>query len=171
MSTGISLDDLNALPADDFTHRLEDIFEHSPWVAERAAAARPFVSVEALHSAMCAAMRAATRDEQLALIRSHPQLAGKAALRGELTEASTSEQSGAGLDQCSPEEFARITELNDAYQQYFGFPFILAVRGCDRSGIIANMAERLSRAAEVEFDEALRQIERIAALRLADRVD
>lgn len=168
MSTTTSLDELNAMPVEDFTARLADIFEHSPWVAERAAVARPFASVDALHDAMCSAMRKANRDEQLALIRAHPQLAGKAAMRGELTEASTSEQSGAGLDQCSAEEFARITELNDAYQQRFGFPFILAVRGHDRTGIIANMAARVANAPEVEFDEALRQIERIAALRLKD---
>ena len=166
----IALDDLNAMPVQDFTAHLADIFEHSPWVAERAGASRPFADVDALYAAMCAVMRAATQAEQLALILAHPQLAGKAALRGELTEASTTEQSGAGLDRCSPEEFARITELNDAYQQRFGFPFILAVRGYDRAGIIANMAQRLSRPPDVEFDEALRQIERIAALRLADRV-
>ncbi|MCB1560494.1 MAG: 2-oxo-4-hydroxy-4-carboxy-5-ureidoimidazoline decarboxylase [Xanthomonadales bacterium] len=159
------------MPVEDFTARLADIFEHSPWVAECAAAARPFASVDALHAAMCAAMRNANPDGQLALIRAHPQLAGKAALRGELTESSTSEQSGAGLDQCSPGEFARITEFNDAYQQRFGFPFILAVRGYDRAGIIANMAARVSNAPAVEFDEALRQIERIAALRLKDRID
>ncbi|MEZ5463775.1 MAG: 2-oxo-4-hydroxy-4-carboxy-5-ureidoimidazoline decarboxylase [Lysobacteraceae bacterium] len=165
-----SLDLLNAMPIAEFTRELADIFEHSPWVAERAAATRPFIDTEALHAAMCAAMRAATREEQRALIRAHPQLAGKAALRGELTEASTSEQAGAGLDQCSPEEFACITELNDAYQQRFGFPFILAVRGYQRGDIIESLATRLQRDADVEFEEALRQIERIAALRLADRI-
>ena len=166
----LTLSELNALPAADFTLTLADIFEHSPWVAERAFAKLPFSDVEALHMAMCASMRSATTQEQLTLIRAHPQLAGRAALRGELTRASTDEQTGAGLDRCSPDEFVRINQLNDAYQARFGFPFILAVRGRDRQQIIDNMAERLERSPGKEFDEALRQIECIALLRLRDRI-
>ena len=164
----MTLDQLNNLPKQAFTDVLAGIFEHSPWVPERAWPQRPFASVDALHAAMCAVVADASVDEQMALIRAHPQLAGKAAVRGELTAASASEQSGAGLGQCSQEEFARITALNDAYQDSFGFPFILAVRGHSRQSIIANMDRRLTHAREVEVVEALHQIERIAGFRLAD---
>ena len=166
----MTLDELNALTDVDFETALGGVFEHSPWVAQRVCAQRPFASREALHAAMCATVAAAGEDAQLRLIRAHPQLAGKAAIRGELTAASTSEQSGAGLGQCSPDEFARINALNDAYQDRFGFPFILAVRGHDRASIIASMAVRLERDRDSEIAEALRQIERIAALRLADMI-
>jgi len=166
----MTLDQLNRLDRDAFIAQLGGIFEHSPWVAERVFAQRPFADVDALHDAMCAVVDAASAGEKLALIRAHPQLAGKAAVRDELTAASRSEQCGAGLDQCSPDEFARITELNDAYQQRFGFPFILAVRGHGRDSIIANMTQRLHNAPEHEHDEALRQIARIARFRLSDLI-
>lgn len=166
----MTLDQLNALPQPAFSEALAGIFEHSPWVPERAWPQRPFASIDALHAVMCAVVAVAHADEQMALIRAHPQLAGKAAIRGELTAASTAEQSGAGLDQCSAEEFARITALNDAYQQRFGFPFILAVRGHTRASIIAAMAARLGNVREDEIAEALRQIERIAGFRLADKI-
>jgi len=166
----MTLDQLNALPQDRFTAALAGIFEHSAWVPERAWACRPFKDVDALHAAMCAVVAKASGDEQMALIRAHPQLAGKAAIRGELTAASASEQSGAGLDQCSVEEFARITVLNDGYRQKFGFPFILAVRGHGRTSILANMASRLDNSDEAEVAEALGQIGRIAAFRLADMI-
>lgn len=164
----MKLDLLNQLDAADFTEALAAIFEHSPWVAERTWARRPFASIDALHTAMCETLARADIDDKLRLIRAHPKLAGKAAIRGELTAASTQEQSGAGLGHCSPEEFARISELNDAYDQRFGFPFILAVRGHTRSSIIANMALRTHNERDAEIAEALRQIERIAAFRLAD---
>lgn len=167
----ITLAALNEMPGEAFVATLAGIFEHSPWVPERVAARRPFASVAALHAAMCDAVARASRDEQLALIRAHPQLAGKAAMRGELTESSRSEQRGAGLDQCSAEEYTQLHALNDAYEQRFGFPFILAVRGHTRSSILANLAARLDHSREAELAEALRQIERIAALRLADMID
>ncbi len=110
----MTLAELNALDRTGFVAALGGIFEHSPWVAEHAYAARPFASVEALHRAMVAAMHEASRDEQLALIRAHPELAGRAMVRRELTTDSASEQSGAGLDRCSPEEFARLTDLKTA---------------------------------------------------------
>ncbi len=162
----MNLDALNRASREDFVAALGGIFEHSPWVAERAFDARPFADVGALHAAMCAAMRGAGQDAQLALIRAHPQLAGRAAIAGELTDASTREQQGAGLDRCTPDEFAQITRLNDAYQARFGFPFIVAVKGHTRQGILAAMRARVGRAAAVEFDEALNQIERIAGFRL-----
>lgn len=166
----MTLDDLNQLDRDAFIERLGGIFEHSPWVAARVVAQRPFASIDALHAAMCAVVDAASAEEQLALIRAHPQLAGKAAIRNALTAASRNEQRGAGLDQCSADEFVRISELNDAYQQRFGFPFILAVRGHDRDSIIANMAQRLHNAPAHEHTEALRQIARIARFRLSDLI-
>jgi len=164
----MTLTDLNALPASEFVSRLGGIFEHSPWVAERSASRRPFASVEALHQAMCAAVAAASDAERMALIRAHPELAGRAAIRGELTKASRQEQSSAGLDQCSVEEYAELTTLNNAYRERFGFPFILAVRGHTRQSIIAAMRARLGNPRDAEIMEALHQIERIAWFRLND---
>jgi len=162
----MTLDELNAMDTGPFVAALAGIFEHSPWVAEHVVTARPFANVEALHAAMCAAVAAAEPPLQMKLIRAHPQLAGKAAIRGELTVASSHEQRGAGLDQCSAEEFAEITQLNSAYDQRFGFPFILAVKRHTRGSIIVNMRERLGNARPAEITEALRQIGRIAYFRL-----
>jgi 2-oxo-4-hydroxy-4-carboxy-5-ureidoimidazoline decarboxylase len=161
---------LSALGREDFVAALEGIFEHSPWVAEAAWVARPFADRDALLLALIAAMQRAPHALQLALIRAHPELAGRAAVRGELTEESRGEQKGAGLDACSPAEFAHLQWLNASYNAKFGFPFILAVRGYDRAGIIERFAERLEHDQDAEFEEALGQIARIAALRLAERV-
>ncbi|WP_435874760.1 2-oxo-4-hydroxy-4-carboxy-5-ureidoimidazoline decarboxylase [Pandoraea capi] len=161
---------LSALPRAEFIAALDGIFEHSPWVAEAAWEDRPFATVNALHDAMCQAVIDAGEAPQLALICAHPELAGKAAVRGELTAESTREQAGAGLDQCSAEEFARLTELNDAYKTKFGFPYILAVRGHTRSSIIENFATRLESSRADEIEECLRQIFRIAGFRLQDLV-
>jgi 2-oxo-4-hydroxy-4-carboxy-5-ureidoimidazoline decarboxylase len=166
----MTLDSLNTFDRTVFVAALGDVFEHSPWVAERVYEQVPFASVEALHAAMVAAVDAASPGEQLALIRAHPQLAGRAAIRGELTEASTREQRGAGLDQCTPEEFERLTELNTAYESKFGFPFIIAVRGHTRGSIIDAMQQRLTNDPMAEHAEALRQIARIASLRLGDMI-
>lgn len=165
-----SLAALNAMSAAEFTSTLGAIFEHSPWVAERAAAKRPFASVQQLHDAMAAAVHDAAEDERLALIRAHPELAGKAAVRGELTEESTREQKGAGLDQCSPEEFARMQDLNQRYNDKFGFPFVIAVKGHDRHSILDNFARRLENPRDVEAKECIEQIIRIGGFRLADSV-
>ena len=162
----MNLDELNCASTDAFAARLADIFEHSPWVAQRVAAHRPFADIGALHAAMCAAVAGAGADLQMALIRAHPQLAGKAAIRGELTESSQQEQRGAGLDQCSPEEFAEITRLNADYEARVGFPFIIAVKGHTRDSIIANMRARIAHGRDAEIVEALTQIERIARFRL-----
>lgn len=167
----MAIEALNQSAPEAFVAALAGIFEHSPWVAERVLAQRPFASLDALHAAMCAAVQGAGSELQLALIRAHPQLAGKAAVRGELTAASTNEQRGAGLDQCSPEEFAAITRLNGEYDARFGFPFILAVKGHTRDSIIANMRARIGHDREAEIAEALRQIERIARFRLTALLD
>jgi len=162
----LNLAEVNATDRAAFVAALGGIFEHSPWVAERAFDARPFASVEALHGAMVAAMRGAPHAEQLALIRAHPELAGRAMVRNELTADSTNEQAGAGLTQCTPAEYARLVDLNARYNAKFGFPFILAVRGYDRQGVIAEFARRVERSAEEEFDDALAQIARITRFRL-----
>ncbi|WP_159875163.1 MULTISPECIES: 2-oxo-4-hydroxy-4-carboxy-5-ureidoimidazoline decarboxylase [Aquitalea] len=161
-----TLQQLNCLPFDSFVAALGGVFEHSGWVAERTAALRPFHSVEELAAAMTGEVEKAGYAAQMVLIRAHPELAGKAAICGELTKESSIEQAGAGLDQCSQEEFSRLTKLNDAYQSKFGFPFILAVRGHDRSSILGEFERRLASEVEEERRECLRQIYRIARLRL-----
>jgi len=165
-----TLEQLNTMPPDAFEAALSGIFEHSPWVAAHAAQARPFASIDALYSAMCEIVAQAGEACQLALIKAHPELAGKAAVRGELTAESTREQSGAGLAQCSQEEFDTLQRLNQAYREQFGFPFILAVRGYDRAGIIANFETRLSNARDQELRASLEQIYRIARFRIDDLV-
>lgn len=169
-----TLAELNAAAPQQAAALLDGIYEHSPWIAERAMAARPFATLAALKQALVQTVRAASRDEQLALIRAHPELAGKAAIAGELTAESRLEQSRAGLAHCTPEEFTRIQTLNAQYRERFGWPFILAVRGprgngLSRAQIIATMQRRLDYAPEVEFGETLRQIHRIAELRLNER--
>lgn len=166
----ILLSELNQMPAADFTAALGAIFEHSPWVAEQAAAGRPFADVEALHAAMVEKIEAAGAAAQLKLIRAHPELGGKLAVRGELTAESTQEQAGAGLNQCSPQEFAELTDLNARYGEKFGFPFILAVRGHSRQSIIAEFRRRIELTPEQEQQESLRQIYRIGLFRLQDLV-
>ena len=167
----ITLADLNDASRDTFVAHLGGVFEHSSWVAERAYDRRPFASRDALHAAMVAAVEDAGPERQMALLRAHPELAGRAAVRGEMTEHSTREQGGSGLLDCSPEEFARLQELNRAYGKKFGFPFIVAVRGLDRAAIIEAFGRRLENSREAEMAEALRQIARITGLRIAGVVE
>ena len=162
----MTLWELNRLSTGAFVTALGSVFEHSPWVAERAEKKRPFKSLDDLHETMITAVWSAPAASQMALLRAHPELAGKAALRGELTAESTLEQSGAGLAHCSPEELAQLTTLNTAYNKKFGFPFILAVKGYDRAGILREFARRLERDPSVEFEEALKQVARITRFRL-----
>ncbi|RYE96763.1 MAG: 2-oxo-4-hydroxy-4-carboxy-5-ureidoimidazoline decarboxylase, partial [Oxalobacteraceae bacterium] len=124
-----TLSDLNCLDTTAFVERLHGIYEHSPWIPERAAAQRPFASLAALKLALQDAVALASEDEQLSLLRAHPELAGKAAIAGALTAESTGEQAASGLDRCSPDEYAALHRLNAAYNARFGFPFILAVKG------------------------------------------
>jgi 2-oxo-4-hydroxy-4-carboxy-5-ureidoimidazoline decarboxylase len=160
-----ALDELNRAPQAEFVTRLGGIYEHSPWVAERAAAARPFASIEALHGAMQRAVLAAPPDERMALIRAHPELAGRLEA-AQLTEHSRAEQAGAGLDRCTPAQKARMQELNSAYREKFGFPFIVAVKGLDWGGIIERMEPRLAQDRAAEIATALAEIGRIARFRL-----
>ena len=162
----MTLWELNRLSAGAFVTALGQVFEHSPWVAERAGKKRPFQTLDELHETMVATVWSAPAATQMALLRAHPELAGKAALRGELTAESTLEQSGAGLSHCSPEELAKLTALNAAYNAKFGFPFILAVKGYDRAGILREFERRLERDPSIEFEEALKQVARITRFRL-----
>jgi N-carbamoyl-L-amino-acid hydrolase len=170
----LTLQALNAASAADFVAWLEGTYEHSPWVAQGAAGQRPFGSLAALKHALATAVRSAPREQQLALIRAHPELAGKAMISKTLTAESTNEQQTSGLTDCSPAEFARIQQLNADYKSRFGWPFILAVRGprglgLGRSEIIATFARRLAGHPDFEFAEALRNIHRIAEIRLNDK--
>lgn len=147
------------------------VYEHSPWVAEAAWVSSDPQSLDTLDGlahAMRKAVDAADKASKLKLICAHPDLAGKAAVRGELTIESRSEQAGAGLDQCSEEEFEEFQTLNAAYKTKFGFPFIVAVKGLDRHGILAAFRARLNHDRETEFHTALEQIHRIAGFRLND---
>lgn len=144
------------------------VYEHSAWVAERAFdEGTPLPdTIEALHQRLAAQVAQASQGEQLALIQAHPDLAGRAALAGELTAASSGEQAGAGLDQCSPDELTRFTRYNEAYRAKFSFPFIMAVKGSNRHLILAAFEERLPNTPEQEFQRALAEIDRIALFRL-----
>jgi 2-oxo-4-hydroxy-4-carboxy-5-ureidoimidazoline decarboxylase len=168
--TTYTLESLNSASPADFTAALADIYEHSPWVAQAVSAKRPFATLAALHEAMVQAVRAAPADAQLALIKAHPDLAGKAARAGTLTVDSTNEQVSAGLERLSEAEFARFHRLNDAYQAKFGFPFIICVRRHTKDSILGVFERRLARGAADEREAALAEIFRIAALRLDPRV-
>jgi len=166
----MTLERLNSISGQDFVAALASIFEHSPWVPERVAALRPFAGVIALHEAMSAAVLQAEETLQLALIRAHPELAGRAALRGEVTSASTSEQKGAGLSALTQSQLTRLQSLNAEYADRFGFPFVLAVKGHTPDSVIATLAERVTHDAQQESGVALREICRIAYFRLSDLV-
>ncbi|WP_068830682.1 2-oxo-4-hydroxy-4-carboxy-5-ureidoimidazoline decarboxylase [Pseudomonas sp. BMS12] len=159
----------SSLDRDAFVAAFAEIYEHSPWVAEKAydlGTDAQVDDIDGLHQRMADILLSASRDQQLALINAHPDLAGKAAIRGELTASSTSEQSGAGIHACTAEEFARFTELNDAYKAKFGFPFIKAVKGSNRHQILAAFEERIHNSPEQEFATALAEINKIALFRL-----
>jgi len=155
----------NALSEAAFIARYGALFEHSPWVVERAARARPF---DDLHAGLMAVVHAASLDDQLALIRAHPELAGKAAIDRSLTDASAAEQASAGLDRLSAEEFARFHALNAAYAARFDFPFIICVRLTDKAGILAAMEQRLGATRNAEIATAIAQIGEIVRLRLEE---
>jgi len=171
-----TLEQLNGSAARDvaaFVNTLHGIYEHSPWIPERAAKRGPFANITALKQALQSVVTSAERAEQLGLIRAHPELAGKAAIAGELTAESTGEQAKAGLNLCTPEEFATLQKLNADYNAKFGFPFILAVKGATGKGltrqqIITTFTRRLRNQPEDELREALRQIGRIAEMRIND---
>ncbi|MFM7569289.1 MAG: 2-oxo-4-hydroxy-4-carboxy-5-ureidoimidazoline decarboxylase [Betaproteobacteria bacterium] len=174
MASVITLAQLNGASREEFAHLLDGTYEHSPWIAMRAWERRPFSTLAALKQALVATVRDSSREEQLQLIRSHPELAGKAMVAKTLTAESTNEQGKAGLTQCTPAEFDLIQSLNARYNEKFGFPFILAVRGTRGAGlgkraIIEAFQRRVNNHPDFEFAEALRNIHRIAEIRLDDK--
>jgi N-carbamoyl-L-amino-acid hydrolase len=174
MAAMLTLEALNAAAPEAFGELLAGIYEHSPWVASAAEPHRPFASLAQLKRVLFEAVAAASRDDRLALLRAHPELAGKAMVAKRLTPESTHEQGRAGLAQCTAEELATLQRRNAAYQEKFGFPFILAVRGPRGDGlakaqILSTFARRLENHPDFEFEEALRNVHRIAELRLDDR--
>jgi N-carbamoyl-L-amino-acid hydrolase len=170
----VTLEQLNEASHEGFIALLDGIYEHSPWIAECAWSRRPFDSLASLKLALAQVVRGSSPDAQLALIRAHPELAGKAMVSQSLTAESANEQGKAGLTQCTPEEFERLQALNTRYNKRFGFPFILAVRGprgdgLSKSEIIATFARRVANPPDFERAECLRNIHRIAEIRLNDR--
>jgi OHCU decarboxylase len=159
-------DRLNALDHAGFLALAGPVFEHSPWVAERAWATRPFDGIDGLHRAMMRVVTTAAADEQLALLRAHPDLAGKAARAGAMTADSVREQAGAGLDRMSDEEYARFDRLNTAYRDKFGFPFIVAVKRHTKESILAAYETRLRNDRAAEMATALAEVGLITRLRL-----
>jgi 2-oxo-4-hydroxy-4-carboxy-5-ureidoimidazoline decarboxylase len=163
-----TLASLNTSDRAAFVAALGHLFEHSPWVAAETWPLRPFASAEALHAALCATMRATSLERQLALIRAHPDLAGRLARQKMLTAESTREQASAGLDQLTDAELAEFTRNNAAYQAKFGFPFIICARLNAKAAILAAMQARLPNSPAAELNAALTEIEKIAWLRLKD---
>ncbi|HEX5690075.1 MAG TPA: 2-oxo-4-hydroxy-4-carboxy-5-ureidoimidazoline decarboxylase [Roseiflexaceae bacterium] len=168
MPSPITLAAANALDRDAFVAHFGPLFEGSPWIAAETWPARPFASVDALHQALCATMYGAPEPRKIALIRAHPDLAGKAAVAGELTAESTREQASAGLNRLSPDEFATFTRLNKAYGDQFGFPFVICVREHTKTSILESFEVRLRNTHEQEIATALGEIAKIARLRLLD---
>jgi 2-oxo-4-hydroxy-4-carboxy-5-ureidoimidazoline decarboxylase len=162
----MTIEQINMLDRGAFVEQLGWVFEDSPWVAERSWERRPFASVTELHNAMREAVEAASREEQLALLRAHPDLGARA----RMSLSSAGEQGGAGLDRLTESEFDRLRTLNEAYKLKFGFPFLLAVKGSTKFDIVEALERRLQSDAYIEFVEALRQVYRIAGFRLEDLI-
>ncbi|WP_221938295.1 2-oxo-4-hydroxy-4-carboxy-5-ureidoimidazoline decarboxylase [Mycobacterium sp. KBS0706] len=161
----------STMDRDLFVVRFGGVFEHSPWIAEAAwetGLGHDQDTAQGLHAALSAVFRAADHDRQLGVLCAHPDLAGRLAVAGELTASSSAEQASAGLDRCTPEEFARFQELNAAYVERFGFPFIMAVKGRSRAEILAAFERRVGNPRDTEFAAALAEVETIALLRLKD---
>src|SRR3954452_7172427 len=155
---------------DEFVRTVGHLFEGSPWIARAAWDASPFASVDDLHGALCSIMYSAPEEQQLALIRAHPDLAGKAALAGTLSSESAGEQAAAGLGSLTPEELARFTELNEHYRDRFGFPFVICARENQKESILRGFEARLPHSRKEEMATALAEIAKIARLRLLDAV-
>ena len=166
----MSLANLNAASEEEFVAALGGIYEHSDWVAEQVLQQRPFPNPENLRLAMRRTVDEAADEEKLVLIRAHPDLAGKLARAGVLTEASTREQAGLGLDRLSDDEYESFSEKNGRYREKFGFPFIICARLTTKQGVLDAFVKRLENTREEEISEALAQIHEIARLRLEDAV-
>jgi 2-oxo-4-hydroxy-4-carboxy-5-ureidoimidazoline decarboxylase len=168
MERAHTIAELNQADLANFVRILGHVFEHSPWVAEATWSGRPFETVEDLHSALCQTVREAGDARQLALIRSHPDLVGRAALAGTLTPASKGEQAGAGLDKLSPAEIALFQQQNARYREKFGFPFVICARLNKKEAILAGFERRLQNSRDQEIAAALDEIFKIAEFRLRD---
>jgi 2-oxo-4-hydroxy-4-carboxy-5-ureidoimidazoline decarboxylase len=164
----LSINRINELEHQAFVETFGLLFEGSPWIASQAWHARPFASIGDLHEKLCAVTYGATREQQLALIRAHPDLVGRAALASTLTPQSTGEQAAAGLDRLSPGEIAEFNRLNAAYRDKFGFPFVICARENKKESILSGFATRLHNTQEEEIATALNEIAKIARLRLLD---
>ena len=154
---------------EEFLNAFGGVYEHSSWIAEavfKGGLTRDFDTIAGLHDALRNVVDNASREKQLALLRAHPDLAGKLAVSGELTAESTDEQASAQLDKCTPEEFEEFQSLNDTYKGRFHFPYILAVRDRNRQEILQNFRSRVNNSPDTEFAEALKQVHRIALLRI-----
>jgi len=159
---------LNNLDLAEFISTIGPVFEHSPWIAEETWPKRPFANLENLHAALCQTVRSASQEKQLALIRAHPDLVGRAALAGTLTRESTGEQASAGLNALSPAEIALFQKQNAAYREKFSFPFVICARLNKKDAILAGFERRLQNSPEQEILAALGEIFKIAELRLRD---
>lgn len=166
----ISLVQLNSLSRDEFIRAVGPVFEQSPWIAEAAWARRPFAVLPKLHAALCAIVRSAGEAKQLALIRAHPDLVGRAALAGTLTRESAGEQASAGLNILTPEEIDLFQKCNADYQEKFGFPFVICARLNKKAAILAGFERRLKNSREREIKTALEEIFKIGELRLRDLI-
>jgi 2-oxo-4-hydroxy-4-carboxy-5-ureidoimidazoline decarboxylase len=166
----VTLAELNFLSRAEFTRVVGPVFEHSPWIAEAAWAQRPFINLDQLHAALCAVVRGAGEERQLALIRAHPDLVGRLALGGQLTRESTHEQASAGLDRLTAEEVGLFQQNNAAYQARFGFPFVICARLNKKAAILSGFQARLKNSPEQEVAAALEEIYKIAELRLPDLI-
>ena len=184
MAQGVTIDEVNDLDQREFVGRFANLYESSPWVAERAWRERPFGGLSDLHEAFVGAMYEAPEERRMALIRAHPDLAGKAAVAGELTPESSSEQASAGLDSLTPEEYEAFTRMNADYTERFGFPMIVCVREhtkmpstadetptITKETILQNARDRLKNSREEEIEVALGEIAKIARYRLEDLVE
>ena len=171
MADRVALAALNAMEKAPFVAAIGDVFEHADWVAEAAFRSRPFATVAALHAAMVEAVQAAPAETQLDFIRNHPELGGKVAKAGDLTEASKAEQGSLGLDRLSGEEYTHFEALNSAYKEKFGFPFVICVRRHTRDSVLAQFERRLANAADEERNTALNEIGFITSLRLVAQVE
>jgi 2-oxo-4-hydroxy-4-carboxy-5-ureidoimidazoline decarboxylase len=167
----MTLEEVNRLGREEFVSRFGSVFEDSPWVAERAWEARPFGGLSGLHGAMVEAVSEAPEERRMALIRAHPDLAGKAAVAGELKPESTREQASAGLDRLTPEEYEGFTRLNAGYREKFGFPMIVCVREHTKESILAQAGARMEHSRAEEVEVALGEVSKIARLRLEDLVE
>lgn len=166
----LNLDTVNAMDRDSFVAAFGSSFEHSPWVAERAWARRPFASLDELHAAMLGVVEGAPRAAQVDFLRAHPELAGQEAQAGTMTDHSVAEQASAGLDALSRDEFTELRTLNARYREQHGFPFIVAVRRHSKAQILELLRRRVAADTDAELIEALRQIGAITRGRLAQKV-